>query len=87
MKDNHEGDLLTGFGCFSFLWCRWVGDPESLLINGKGNFTCTTTKKWGSCQGLEVIQVEPDKTYYLRLIGVQSLDMIDFAIEVSWPHF
>lgn len=26
--------------------------------------------------------MEPNKTYLLRLIGAQSLDMLDFAIEV-----
>jgi len=61
---------------------RWIGDPTTVLINGKGNYDCTIQNTWKDCEGLEVVQVEPGKTYLLRLIGAQSLDMLDFAIEV-----
>ena len=69
---------------------RWVGDPQSILHNGKGNYSCpasaTATTACPSpplspAQALEQVLVEPGKTYLLRVIGATSLSFLDLAVE------
>ena len=74
---------------------RWMGDPQSILHNGKGNYSCAgvcSNNKGPSllqykctpqtiAQALEQILVETGKTYLLRVISVTTLSFLDFAIE------
>lgn len=73
---------------------RWVGDPQSILHNGKGNYSCPSSAAAGAAattgcpspplspaQALEQVPVAPGKTYLLRVIGATSLSFLDFAIE------
>ncbi|KAK5635758.1 hypothetical protein RRF57_011470 [Xylaria bambusicola] len=58
---------------------RWPGEPQSWLINGKG------ISDYGiidpSTVLLDVINVEPEKTYRFRYIGAHSLSYASFAFE------
>lgn len=64
---------------------RWMGDPQSLLVNGKGNYTaCASTPRCTPptpAQALEQVLVAPGKTYLLRVVGATSLSFLDFAVE------
>lgn len=63
----------------------WVGDPESSLINGRGNFSCS--KSLDPCnetsldKGPAIIDVKPDTTYRVRIIGASSLLLLNLNIE------
>ncbi|ERN19800.1 hypothetical protein AMTR_s00064p00148730 [Amborella trichopoda] len=77
---------------------RWIGEPQSLLIEGKGRHNCSlkayeedknkdpdlvpTTlcpKNNKSECAPHVLQVEPNKTYRLRIASVTSLASLNFA--------
>lgn len=64
---------------------RWVGDAQSLLFNGRGQFDCSQTSK--SCDpnspdaGPAEFFVQPDTTYRLRLVGSSSLAFLNFGID------
>lgn len=63
-----------------------MGDPQTILHNGKGNYSCPHTAGCPSpplspAQALEQVLVQPGKTYLLRIIGATSLSFLDFAIE------
>ena len=68
-----------------------MGDPQSILHNGKGNYSCTSNKDHSllqqkctpqtAAQALEQIVVETGKTYLLRVICVTTISFLDFAIE------
>jgi L-ascorbate oxidase len=64
----------------------WIGDPQSLLINGRGQFNCSATKL--PCDpaspgaGPYVLDVEPGRTYRLRIVGAASLSYLNFNIEM-----
>lgn len=68
----------------------WIGDPQNLLLNGQTFATnCNQTlldlldtkNKCGHDCGWATINVEPDKTYRLHLIGSQHMSTIEVAIE------
>lgn len=64
---------------------KWIGDPQSLLINGEGVFNCQNVTAPDSC-GVEtsgrrgcrhhVIDVEPNKTYRFRFIGATTMSYL-----------
>ena len=57
---------------------RWIGDPQSILVNGKG----CEGEDWTAClEGPAIIDVEPGKTYRLRIINVGDLSYMNFLIE------
>lgn len=70
---------------------RWVGSAQSLLANGRGHFKCPTKQDTKGSPptcveghkdaGPYVMDVEPGKTYRLRLVGAASLYMINVGIE------
>ncbi|KAJ1398632.1 Multicopper oxidase, type 1 [Sesbania bispinosa] len=68
---------------------QWVGEPQSLLINGKGRFNCSTTPslKTGICNISNpecspfVQTVIPGKTYRLRVASLTALSALSFQIE------
>jgi len=66
---------------------RWVGEPHSLLINGRGSFNCSAAAA-GTCDatltecaapGFDVV---PGKTYRFRIASLTSLSALNFEIEV-----
>ncbi|XP_052200407.1 L-ascorbate oxidase-like [Diospyros lotus] len=68
---------------------RWIGEPQSLLINGRGQYNCSLAAKTGMSQckftGREqcapyVLRVHPNKTYRLRLASSTSLASLNLAI-------
>ena len=69
---------------------RWVGEPHSLLINGRGRFNCSAAAA-GTCDATlpecaaPVFDVVPGKTYRFRIASLTSLSALNFEIEVrSW---
>ncbi|CAJ1971188.1 unnamed protein product [Sphenostylis stenocarpa] len=71
---------------------RWVNDPKSLLINGRGQYNCsmaahlikTTLPQCKFELGEEcaphILQVDPNKTYRIRIASTTSLVSLHFAI-------
>ncbi|KAI5324455.1 hypothetical protein L3X38_033528 [Prunus dulcis] len=69
----------------------WVGDPQSLLIQGKGRFNCftLTTPSLDSdvCNATNpecspyAMTVVPGKTYRLRVASITALSALSFQIE------
>ncbi|KAI8536194.1 hypothetical protein RHMOL_Rhmol10G0237000 [Rhododendron molle] len=80
-KSTYE--LATGLSSLDF---EWVGEPQSLLIHGKGRFNCSGLKSdlWDTtnpeCSSY-VITVIPGKTYRLRIGSLTSLAALSFEIE------
>ncbi|KAI0556525.1 ascorbate oxidase, partial [Gracilaria domingensis] len=67
---------------------RWVGDAQSFLMNGKGDFNCTQADiETEKCdpgteeKGPLIIDVEPSTTYRLRIVGASSLAFLNFNID------
>ncbi|KAL5703898.1 L-ascorbate oxidase [Ranunculus cassubicifolius] len=70
---------------------QWVGEPQSLLIQGRGRFNCSllniTTLAGGVCNTANpecspyVLRVVPGKTYRLRIGSMTSLSALSFEIE------
>ncbi|KAL3653300.1 hypothetical protein CASFOL_002981 [Castilleja foliolosa] len=72
----------------------WVGEPPSLLINGRGQYNCSlaasvskssTIKPQCNFSGNEqyapdILYVEPNKTYRLRIASSTSLASLSFAV-------
>lgn len=63
----------------------WVGEPQSLLINGRGRFVnCSAA---GACDAAHpecatpVFAVVPGRTYRFRIASVTSLSALNFEIE------
>ncbi|KAI3761340.1 hypothetical protein L1987_51752 [Smallanthus sonchifolius] len=66
----------------------WVGDPQSLLIQGKGRFDCRTPGiEANRCNDTNpecsryVFTVVPGKTYRLRIGSLTALAALSFEIE------
>ncbi|KAH9817027.1 Cupredoxin [Melampsora americana] len=63
---------------------KWVGEPQSLLVNGHALGTCDpSTAKYGCTSDCyhHTILVKPDTTYRVRVIGITSLAFLYFAFE------
>ncbi|CAM0952253.1 unnamed protein product [Alopecurus aequalis] len=79
-------DQATGLSATPF---KFVGEPQSLLINGQGMFNCsqlTTVSGKGndSCINTalpNLLSVVPGKTYLLRIGSLTSLSSLSFEIE------
>ncbi|KAE9449942.1 hypothetical protein C3L33_18157, partial [Rhododendron williamsianum] len=80
-KSTYE--LATGLSSLDF---EWVGEPQSLLIHGKGRFNCSGLES-SLCDATNsecsphVITVIPGKTYRLRIGSLTSLAALSFEIE------
>ena len=67
----------------------WVGEPQSLLINGRGRFVNCSALGAASCDeahpecSTPVFAVVPGKTYRFRIGSMTSLSALNFEIEVS----
>lgn len=56
----------------------WSGETSMILVNGKGAGTANGT----ACNAsLAAIDVQPAKTYRLRLVGATALTFASLAIE------
>ncbi|GKV25325.1 hypothetical protein SLEP1_g34780 [Rubroshorea leprosula] len=71
---------------------QWVGEPQSLLIHGKGRFNCskliTTSLDAGICNVTNpecsspfTLTVVPGKQYRLRISSLTALSALSFQIE------
>lgn len=71
-------EQMTGLSYIPF---RWVGEPQSLLIQGRGRYNCST----GNCKNPQcaphVLSVKAGKTYRLRIASVASLSSLNFLIQ------
>eukprot|EP00250_Pteridium_aquilinum_P022341 c25355_g2_i1 orf=80-1891(-) len=93
----HKSAYEQSFGLHAPLpQFRWVGEPQSLLINGRGRYDCALVPKGGAassgdvkvcntsnpqCADPFVMPVERGKTYRLRIASVASLSSLNFLIE------
>ncbi|OVA13779.1 Multicopper oxidase [Macleaya cordata] len=71
---------------------RWIGEPQSILINGRGQYNCSlaahvsnTSSSLCSLRGdaqcaPHVLHVQPNKTYRLRIASTTSLSSLNLAI-------
>ncbi|CAL5323890.1 hypothetical protein CsSME_00002743 [Camellia sinensis var. sinensis] len=82
-KSTYE--QATGLSSIPF---GWVGEPQSLLIQGRGRFDCSTPGiEAGLCNATNpecspyVITVVPGKTYRLRISSLTGLSALSFEIE------
>ncbi|XP_039687434.1 L-ascorbate oxidase isoform X3 [Medicago truncatula] len=74
---------------------RWIGEPQTLLINGRGQFNCSLAAKFVNttlpqCNfkgdeecAPEILQVKPKKTYRIRIASTTSLASLNLAISVG----
>ncbi|KAJ1378977.1 Multicopper oxidase, type 1 [Sesbania bispinosa] len=71
---------------------RWIGEPQTLLINGRGQFNCSLAAKFinttlpqcefkgGEECAPQILHVEPNKTYRIRIASTTSLASLNLAI-------
>ncbi|KAL8134049.1 hypothetical protein AgCh_009211 [Apium graveolens] len=78
-------EQATGLSSIPF---QWVGEPQSLLIQGKGKFDCNSSNLGSDicnasnpeCSPYVIIFV-PGKTYRLRIGSLTALSALSFEIE------
>ncbi|KAK4755341.1 hypothetical protein SAY87_009098 [Trapa incisa] len=85
-KSTYE--MAAGLSSIPFVW---VGEPQSLLIQGRGWFNCSLltspSLEPGVCNATNpecspyFLTVIPGKTYRLRLTSITSLSALSFQIE------
>ncbi|KAM5586851.1 L-ascorbate oxidase [Rosa sericea] len=76
----------TGLSSIPFVW---IGEPQSLLINGRGRYNCSllANPSLGACNvtnpecSPHVVTVIPGKTYRLRIGSLTALSALSFQIE------
>ncbi|KAK9937391.1 hypothetical protein M0R45_014185 [Rubus argutus] len=76
----------TGLSSIPFVW---VGEPQSLLINGRGRYNCSllSNPSLEACNVTNpecspyILTVIPGKTYRLRIGSLTSLSALSFQIE------
>ncbi|TKY50029.1 L-ascorbate oxidase [Spatholobus suberectus] len=71
---------------------KWIGEPQTLLINGRGQFNCSLAAKFinstlpqchfkgGEECAPQILHVEPNKTYRIRIASTTSLASLNLAI-------
>ncbi|KAJ6853830.1 L-ascorbate oxidase-like [Iris pallida] len=81
-------DQMAGLSSKPF---RWIGEPQTLLINGRGQYNCSLEAKMnGSSSACDtsssscdvepvVLPVLPMKTYRLRIASITSLASLNLA--------
>ncbi|XP_068647714.1 L-ascorbate oxidase-like [Aristolochia californica] len=80
-------DQMVGLSSNPF---RWIGEPQSLLINGRGQYNCSLAAKFTSgavacparnrtCQGT-AFSVLPNKTYRVRIASTTALASLNLQI-------
>ncbi|XP_042495832.1 L-ascorbate oxidase-like [Macadamia integrifolia] len=85
---NSTYEQATGLSSKPFVW---VGEPQSLLIQGRGRYNCSllssSSLEAGLCNTTNpecspyFITVVPGKTYRLRISSLTSLSALNFEIE------
>ena len=79
----HESDVEQLAGLMSPVF-KWIGDPQSILINGKGRFNCSIDPV-STCNltniKYEQSTIEQGKTYRLRFIGTTSLSYFKVTLQ------
>ncbi|CAN6169637.1 unnamed protein product [Urochloa humidicola] len=90
LSDWYHESIHTQMVMLSSKPFRWIGEPQSLLINGRGQFNCSlaAAHKPGATQCAAVnrqcapviLPVQPNKTYRLRLASTTSLASLNLAI-------
>ncbi|KAH7330846.1 hypothetical protein KP509_20G005200 [Ceratopteris richardii] len=91
----HRSAIEQGLGLYSDPF-RWVGEPQSLLMEGRGKYNCSLVSGGDAeeaagdrprcdetnkqCKPL-VLRVQPGLKYRLRLASVTSLSSLNFQIE------
>ncbi|KAJ6357372.1 hypothetical protein OIU78_005263 [Salix suchowensis] len=81
-------EQAAGLSAIPFVF---VGEPQSLLINGRGKYNCSLSTASGSAAGVcnttnpecspYSLTVVPGKTYRLRIGSLTSLSALTFEIE------
>lgn len=72
---------------------RWIGEPQALLINGRGQFNCSLAAHFsnGSAEQCrlrgneqcapQILHVQPNKTYRLRIASTTALASLNLAVK------
>ncbi|KAG0469732.1 hypothetical protein HPP92_016432 [Vanilla planifolia] len=66
---------------------NWIGEPDSLLKNGRGRYNCSLAGPLDACNVTNpecspaALAVMPGKTYRLRIANVASLSALNLEIE------
>ncbi|XP_027343254.1 L-ascorbate oxidase-like [Abrus precatorius] len=86
-KSSHEQEV--GLSSMPF---KWIGEAQTLLINGRGQFNCSLATKFinttlpqcnfkgGEECAPQILHVEPNKTYRIRIASTTSLASLNLAI-------
>ncbi|PUZ60235.1 hypothetical protein GQ55_4G107800 [Panicum hallii var. hallii] len=90
LSDWYHESIHTQMVALSSKPFRWIGEPQSLLINGRGQFNCSMaaahTPGATQCAAVNrqcapvVLPVQPNKTYRLRVASTTSLASLNLAI-------
>ncbi|AQL04073.1 Plant L-ascorbate oxidase precursor [Zea mays] len=94
LSDWYHESIHTQMVALSSRPFRWIGEPQSLLINGRGQFNCslaaahtqgaTNTQCAATAANTQcapvVLPVQPNKTYRLRVASTTSLASLNLAI-------
>ncbi|KAH9607325.1 hypothetical protein KSS87_018871 [Heliosperma pusillum] len=71
---------------------RWIGEPQTLLVNGRGQYNCSLAPNMANSSAAEcklrgneqcapqILRVDLNKTYRLRLASTTSLASLNLAI-------
>ncbi|KAK4492326.1 hypothetical protein RD792_003129 [Penstemon davidsonii] len=72
---------------------RWIGEPQTLLINGRGQYNCSLAAahfsnssvsqcniRGGEQYAPQILHVHPNKTYRLRIASTTALASLNLAI-------
>lgn len=71
---------------------RWIGEPQTLLINGRGQYNCSLAAHFSNSSATQcklrgneqcapqILHVLPNKTYRIRLASTTALASLNLAI-------
>lgn len=71
---------------------RWPGEPQSLLMNGRGQYNCSLAAQYSNSSSTQckfkgteqcapqILSVQPNKTYRLRLASTTALASLNLEI-------
>ncbi|XP_028552728.1 L-ascorbate oxidase-like isoform X1 [Dendrobium catenatum] len=82
----HKSAIEQSTGLLSLNF-SWVGEPQSLLINGRGRYNCSLAGTTDVCDMTNteclpfVLTMVPGKTYRLRIASLASLSALNLEIE------
>ncbi|KAK9280205.1 hypothetical protein L1049_013892 [Liquidambar formosana] len=83
----HEQEVALSSNPF-----RWIGEPQALLINGKGQYNCSLAAHFSNSSSIlcklrgneqcapQIMHVLPNKTYRLRVTSTTALASLNLAI-------